>query len=233
MKRFVLKPNVSFSLKQLSFRIFLCFFVFVVSTNSKVTAQQVAYKLSELESKSLFITENRTVSSLPDKYAVRVSAAEGSGVAWIKNTEFSKGTIEVDLRGKDIKQGSFLGIAFHGTSKNDCEVIYFRPFNFVAKDSLPRMHMVQYVLDTTYGWERLRDEHPGVYENKVLSPPAPNDWFHVKIEVQKELIKVYVNNSPESCLEVRSLNKKKSGKIGLWVGNFSDGDFANLAVKTN
>jgi hypothetical protein len=194
-------------------------------------AQHATYNLSDLALKGLLITENRTVSPINDKHAVRVSAAEGSGVAWLKNIEFSNGTIEVDLRGKDIKQGSFLGIAFHGVSRNDCEAIYFRPFNFLAKDSLPKMHMVQYVHDTIYGWERLRNEFPGVYENKLRSSPNPNEWFHVKIEVQGKRIKVYVNNETKPSLEVLSLNSNSTGKLGLWVGNSSEGDFANLTVK--
>jgi hypothetical protein len=92
--------------------------------------------------------------------------------------------------------------------------------------------MVQYVQDTTYGWDRLRDEHPGVYENKIVAPPNPGDWFHVKIEIQGDLIQVYVNNFPKHCLEVRSLGKRKMGNLGLWVGNSSEGDFANLVIKS-
>jgi hypothetical protein len=197
----------------------------------KTTGQQATYNLSDLASKGLLITENRTVSSITDKQAVRVSAAEGSGVAWLKNIEFSNGTIEVDLRGKDVKQGSFLGIAFHGVSRNDCDVIYFRPFNFLATDSLPGMHMVQYVHDTIFGWERLRNEHPGVYENKLRIPPNPNEWFHVKIEVKEKRINVYVNNETIPSFQVTSLKSITNGKLGLWVGNSSEGDFANLTVK--
>lgn len=183
------------------------------------------------QQKSSLIPENRSVSTLKNKPGVHLSAAEGSGVAWVKDITFANGTIEVDMKGKNVKQGSFIGIAFHGISKDDCEAVYFRPFNFVATDSLARMHMVQYVQDTLYGWERLRDEHPGVYENKLASPPAPNEWFHVKIVVNGTTITAYVNNS--LCLSVASLNKKNTGKVGLWVGNSSDGDFANLKINNN
>lgn len=224
------KPANGIYLFSLSCRNLLWLIVFALFIPGKTIAQKNRYNLSDLASKGLLIAENRTVSSLDDTHT-RVSAAEGSGVAWLKNIEFSNGTIEVDLRGKDIKQGSFLGIAFHGVSRNDCEAIYFRPFNFLAKDSFARAHMVQYVHDTIYGWERLRNEFPGVYENKLLSPPNPNEWFHVKIDVQGKIIKVYVNNEKKPSLEVSSLNSKTSGKLGLWVGNGSEGDFANLIVK--
>lgn len=180
------------------------------------------------QKKSNLIPENRTISTLKEKPGVHLSAAEGSGIAWVKGVNFTNGTIEVDMKGKNIKQGSFIGVAFHGVSREDCEAVYFRPFNFVATDSLAAMHMVQYVQDTLYGWERLREEHPGVYENKVTSPPDPNGWFQVKVIVEGDAIKAYVNNS--LCLSVTSLNKKHTGKVGLWVGNNSDGDFANLVI---
>lgn len=176
-----------------------------------------------------FIPENRTVTPLKDKPGVHVSAAEGSGVAWVKNKTFSEGTIELDIKGKDVRQGSFVGVAFHGVSRFDCEAVYFRPFNFFAKDSLARMHAVQYVQDTLYGWERLREEHPGVYENQIVSPPDPNGWFHVKLEIKGDSVITYINNS--RCLAVRSLGRRKTGKVGVWVGNNSDGDFANLEIK--
>jgi hypothetical protein len=45
-------------------------------------------------------------------------------------------------------------------------------------------------------------------------------------------VKVYVNGNPEPCLSIDKLNDRKTGKIGLWVGNGSDGDFANLQITT-
>ncbi|WP_343673662.1 hypothetical protein [Chitinophaga sp.] len=188
----------------------------------------IAFRPAIAQQVSHLVPENRTVTALEEKPGVHLSAVEGSGVAWVKDVTFTNGTIEIDLKGKNVKQGSFIGVAFHGVSKDDCEAVYFRPFNFVATDSLARMHMVQYVQDTLYGWQRLREEHPGVYENKIVSPPDPNGWFHVKVEVAGTAIKAYVNNS--LCLSVTSLNKKSTGKVGLWVGHTSDGDFANLKI---
>lgn len=200
----------------------------MIKFNLYIVLLLIALSPAIAQQKSNLIPENRTISTLKEKPGVHLSAAEGSGIAWVKEVSFTNGTIEVDVKGKNVKQGSFIGIAFHGVSKDDCEAVYFRPFNFVATDSLARMHMVQYVQDTLYGWERLRDEHPGMYENKVVSPPDPNGWFHVKVVVNGTAIKAYVNNT--LCLSVTSLNKKDTGKVGLWVGNGSDGDFANLKI---
>src|SRR5260221_285321 len=62
------------------------------------------------------------------------SAVSSMGVVWIKNTNFLTGTIEIDLRGKDIVQKSFLGVAFHGVDTITYDAIYFRPFNFRSAD---------------------------------------------------------------------------------------------------
>jgi len=39
-----------------------------------------------------------------------------------------------------------------------------------------------------------------------------------------------VNGNTEPSLTVEKMNKRETGKIGLWVGNGSDGDFANMQV---
>lgn len=195
-------------------------------------AQYLSYNLPKLLSKGLLVGENRTIGTLDDK-TVQLSEAVGYGVAWLQDVQFSNGTIEIDLRGRDVKQGSFLGIAFHGVSKDTCEAIYFRPFNFLATDNAQRSHMVQYVFENKYGWERLRTEHPGVYEGQVSPAIRPNEWFHVRIEIRGKIIKVYTNNSNTSCLIVNSLNTVHKGKLGLWVGNTSPGDFANLIIRRN
>ena len=41
---------------------------------------------------------------------------------------------------------------------------------------------------------------------------------------------VFVNNSKEPSLTVTKLNHRESGSVGLWVGEGSGGDFANLKI---
>src|ERR1700722_18765388 len=74
-----------------------------------------------------------------------LSAAEGDGVAWINNLELTNGAIEVDIKGKDTFQLSFVGIAFHGVDDSTFEAVYFRPFNFHSPDPVRKTHAVQYV----------------------------------------------------------------------------------------
>ena len=48
----------------------------------------------------------------------------------IEGSDFDQGTIEIDVRGRDVLQQSFLGIAFHGKDDKTYEAVYLRPFNF-------------------------------------------------------------------------------------------------------
>ena len=79
-------------------------------------------------------------------------------------------------------------------------------------------------------WNILRETQNPKYEKALTSAPDPNDWFHVKIVVDYPHVMVYVNNSASPCLSVDKLNDRQTGKIGLWVGNSSGGDFANLVI---
>jgi hypothetical protein len=93
-----------------------------------------------------------------------------------------------------------------------------------------KIHAVQYISLPDYPWETLREKFNGKYEKAIFPVPDPNEWFHVKIIVSYPHITVFVNGSQEPCLIVEKLNTRTSGKIGLWVGNNSDGDFANLQI---
>jgi len=48
--------------------------------------------------------------------------------------------------------------------------------------------------------------------------------------VKGRTIQIYAGAVKSPALEVRKLGQDERGTIGLWVGNTSDGDFANLRV---
>ena len=148
------------------------------------------------------------------------------GIAWIENFEFTNGIIEVDIKGKNVKGGSFVGVAFRGLNDSTYDAIYFRPFNFSNRDG----HSVQYISHPQYTWFKLRKEHPGQYENSIIPLPDPDKFFHVKIVVNKPKVKVFVNNIKEPSLVVDELSDRTGGKIGLWMDFTSDGTFANLKI---
>jgi Domain of Unknown Function (DUF1080). len=187
-----------------------------------------------MSGKSLLEVFNRTVSAFSEdgKNGVRFSKSGNDGVAWLKHVIFSNGVIELDIRGKEEFQQSFVGIAFHGMDNSTFDAVYFRPFNFQSDDPVRKIHAVQYVSMPDYSWDVLREKFNGKYEKAIIPAPKGDEWFHVKIVIKSPQVTVYVNGSREASLSIETLNNRASGKIGLWVGNNSDGDFANFQISS-
>jgi hypothetical protein len=173
---------------------------------------------------------NREVSKLQDRDGVHVSEKPDNGVIWIEGSDFGEGTIEVDIRGRDVLQRSFVGIAFHGKDDKTYEAVYLRPFNFRSDDPTRRQHAVQYIAVPDYDWPRLRKEFPEEFENPVDQSVAPTDWVPLRLVVKGPRIQIFVGTGTSPALEVRKLGQQDRGLIGLWTGNNSDGDFANLRI---
>jgi hypothetical protein len=57
-----------------------------------------------------------------------------------------------------------------------------------------------------------------------------NDWFHARIVVAASTAAVFVADANQPSLQINLLNNRRTGLVGLWVGNNSAGDFANLVV---
>jgi glyoxylase-like metal-dependent hydrolase (beta-lactamase superfamily II) len=165
-----------------------------------------------------------------DRTVVRLDARPGDGGALLDGVLMGEGVIEVDLRGKNVTQQSFLGIAFHVVDWTTYDAIYFRPFNFRAVGAEQRAHSVQYFSPPANTWQKLRTERPGQFEQAVEPPPDPDGWFHARIVVAKSKVEVYVNTATIPCLVVDDLGEAKNGGVALWVGNGSDGAFANLTI---
>jgi hypothetical protein len=202
------------------------------SLNTIGQEQTVKYDLFKLWKDNKFEVFNRQLSQFSENEmkGVRFSRNIGDGIAWLKGVEFSDGIIDLDIRGKDVMQQSFVGIAFHGVNNETLDAIYFRPFNFRSTDPVRKIHAVQYISHPDYTWQVLREKHNGEYEKAVTPAPDGNDWFHAKIVVQYPKVTVFVNGNSEPSLVINKLNERKTGKVGLWVGNTSDGDFANLQI---
>jgi len=176
---------------------------------------------------------NRTFSIAADddgKALLRIEGQPNPGVVWIKDLVFESGTIEFDVRGKDVFQKSFVGIAFHGVNDTTYQALYFRPFNFQANDPVRKKHAVQYIAVPENDWPYLRETFPDKYEAPMHAGIDPNDWFHVKIIVKGRIIETYINRERDPILSVQSLHPQSIGRVGFWTGHESDGDFANLEV---
>src|SRR2546421_678139 len=194
-------------------------------------ASSVAAQQRSIEPKDVQVF-NRSVSALSDgtRKGVRLNEQPGEGVAYLKGIEFSNGTIEFDVRGKDVQGQSFVGVAFHGLDSTTYDAIYLRPFNFRTEDPTRHSHAVQYISHPTYTWQKLRAERPGAFEQPVSPAPDPNAWFHVRVVVASPKVSVFVGDAKQPSLVVTQLSDRTKGLVGLWVGNGSGGDLQGCAA---
>jgi hypothetical protein len=193
-------------------------------------------KLPKLLKENGIEVYNREVTVLNEKSypGIRLSKDYGEGIAWIKGVEFSNGIIEFDVRGEDVKQHSFVGIAFHGVDNETFDAIYLRPFQFKEYDEVLRSHGIQYISLPKYTWRVLRADSPDKYEHAVDPAPDPNAWVHMKVVIKDSTVSTYINGNIEPTLVVEKLTVVKTGAIGFYVADTSGGDFANLTItKTN
>jgi hypothetical protein len=204
----------------------------ISSLFSQTELDDTTFDISLLATGEMWAIFNRTVAIVEDgeKRGVYLDEKPGQGVAWLPSFEIGDGVIEVDLKGRNEPGKSFVGIAFHGVNAENYEVIYLRPFNFRAETEARRSHSMQYVLVPSHEWRRLRTEHPGQYEAAIASPPAPDAWVHLRLELDGPTVRVFIDRVSEPALVIDRIGVVERGWIGLWVGHSSDGMFANLKV---
>lgn len=162
--------------------------------------------------------------------AVYLDERSGQGVVWVDDLELGDGVLEVEVRGRDVPGGSFVGLAFHGVNDTTYDAVYVRPFNFRSEEAQRRAHGLQYISHPEHTWRSLRMAHPGRYEAEVVPAPDPSSWMRLRLEVDHPTLRIYVNGSTEPALVVDQLGRQASGRVGLWVGNDSDGAYRNLKV---
>ncbi|PYR48291.1 MAG: hypothetical protein DMF89_16145 [Acidobacteria bacterium] len=175
-------------------------------------------------------TVNREIAPLAGTRGVHLSQKGENGIAWIEDSEFGNGTIEVDVRGRDVLQQSFVGVAFHRRDDTTYEAVYLRPFNFRATDPIRHRHAVQYMAVPDFDWPKLRKDFPEEFERPVDPAVAPTAWVPLRVVVNGGRIQVFVGWVTAATLEARKLGGHDRGMVGLWTGNGSDGDFTNLRI---
>ena len=172
-----------------------------------------------------------SVVDIKGRHALKISEGPGMGVVWLDGYRFGNGIIEIDLLGRSQPAGgSFLGVAFRAVDEKTQDALYFRPFNFRAADPDRHSHAVQYVSHPRWSWDTLRSQKPGEYEKPIVPELDGDEWFHVRMVVERPKVSVFVNNSSAPCLVVNELSDRTEGSVGLWVGEGSGGHFANLRV---
>lgn len=208
------------------------FLLSLMLSTSCAMKSSISPDLSNIARNDQWMLLNRSVHVTDDAQfsGVQFDAQAEMGVAWFKTVNFSNGTIEVDLKGKEQKDRSYLGVAFRGNNEKAYEAIYFRPFNFRAADELHKSHAIQYIAEPGFPWEKLRKQFPGKYESAVPASIDPNDYFHVKIVLDNSRIQVYLDDSSKPVMDIDSLIPVKEGWVGLWMGKNADGTFKNLKI---
>lgn len=209
------------NMKKVNIKIIVFFIGALISLTSIAQAQDF---------KSKFSVVNRLIQQAEVANSVALNEEEGVGIAWINDEEFTYGEIEFEAKGSDEFQGSFLGIAFQGLNDSTYQAIYFRPFNFLVSDQARKSHAVQYMSLPHYDWPVLREQFPNKYESAIVADVDPNNWFHVRLSVKKELIEVFVNRRKEPIMQIIPIGNTKGNKIGYWVGNGSGGQWRNLKL---
>ena len=195
-------------------------------------ASAADYNLGKLASSKKVEVFNRTLdqNKAGTPGVVFLNAGDDYGLAWITGVEFSLGTIELELKGRNQPGKSFVGIAFHGQDNKTFDAVYLRPFNFQAAEAEHQSHSIQYISLPNYDWSDLRKNFPGQYESALSPEPSPESWVKLKLIIEGKRLSVFVNGADKSALSVELLDDRLKGKLGLWVGNGSDGWFRNLKI---
>ena len=199
----------------------------LLSGHSTAAAQRGTDTLPAVER---VVNRAHTVAQENGRSIIRLDAKPGDGFAVVKGAAFAEGTIELDVRGEDVQQQSFVGVAWAVQNDSTYEAVYLRPFNFRTPDTARAKRAVQYVSQPTWPWPRLRAESPGKYEQPVSPVPDPTSWVRLRLVITRTQVSAYANGGDEPDLVVTRLGDAKPGPVALWVGNNSRGDFANLTI---
>ena len=159
-------------------------------------------------------------------------ATDSGMLAVIPEIVFKSGTIEVELAGGPMTGPTpgFLGLAIRiQDAMEKFEYVYLRPRNGRHENQLQRNHSCQYASHPGFGWKKLRDEFPGVYESYVdLEVDA---WTKMKLDIRGVKLRLFINDAPEPCLVVNDLKLGEvSGAVGLWIGPATRAYFRNLRI---
>jgi len=179
------------------------------------------------------------------KQAIRVSDAMKPGdegrddrIAMLTSASFRDGTLDAQITGEPAAgafEGArgFVGLAFRvspDASKFEC--FYLRPTNGRADDQVRRNHSLQYISSPEFPWSRLRKEFPEKYES--YADLVPGEWTKVRVEVNGEKARLFVNGAEQPSLVVNDLKLggKGVGSVGLWIGPGTVAHFASLMVSS-
>ncbi len=179
-----------------------------------------------------------------DRSALQLAPLAGQEQAtdqemWVvlTGTDFSNGTIEVDVAGARRKGYAadnasafkgFIGVSFR-VRGDTAERFYVRTENARLDDQLFRNRTTQYEAPPDAPWQVLRRESPGVYES--YADMEAGAWTTLRLDVSGTSARLYVNGAAQPALVVTDLKHGESrGAIALWTRISVDAYFSNLRV---
>ncbi len=176
------------------------------------------------------------VSVSPDHKGSDAGGCDGCTFLHVETGQFKNGSIEVELAGKPAPNApawarGFVGIVFKvNPDRTKYEGMYLRPVNSHAENQIQRNHTTQYFSYPDYPWHRLRKEAPGQYESWVDT--TAGEWLKVRIEVQGEKARLFLNENDNPVLVVNDLKHggDAAGTIGLFTEPATDAYFRNLRI---
>ena len=172
----------------------------------------------------------------PEEQQKAAASGLGEQLAVIEASDFGDGVIEAEIAGApraDAGEGArgFVGIAFRVQDDlKTYDAFYLRPTNGRADDQVRRNHSAQYISHPDWPWFRLRKEFPEKYESYV--DLVPGEWTPIRIEVQGERARLFVNGQPQPTLIVNDVKSgaRGRGRIALWIDSGTVAHFRNLVV---
>jgi hypothetical protein len=140
------------------------------------------------------------------------------GTAWLKNSRFQNGTIELDIAFSNTN--GFPGIAFRAATHSDYELFYLRQ----GLSGGP--HATQYtpVLHGLYAWQ--------IYAGPAWEGAAYwtyDRWMHVKLVVRDSRAELFVDGDSAVQVVGQLRGPTGAGEIGLLSG--TGARFANVVVR--
>ncbi|CAD5900095.1 hypothetical protein [Carnobacterium maltaromaticum] len=167
-----------------------------------------------------------------------ILADDEATYARLQNFEFYNGTIEVKVLSRLLPDApdharGFIGVSFRIDENNShFEGIYIRPTNGRSEDQVRRNRSVQYFSYPDFKYDRFREENPGMYES--YADIGLNEWIDMKIEVENNKAKLFLNKAEQPVLIVNDLKlgAMQKGGIGLWVDIGTEGFFKDLKINS-
>ena len=222
-------------MKQLLLALFICCFF----SSSNLYSQTLKFDKNKLEAVNVAMTFDKLMGKEVVKVIKNSTIKEFDEptFAKLKGVDFKNGTIEVKVLSRllpnapDFARG-FIGIAFRiNDSNTKFESIYIRPTNGRDSNQIRRNQAIQYFSYPDYQFERLRKEAAGQYES--YADMGLNEWIKLKIIVQGNQAKLFINDNKQPSLIVNDLKHgtNYSGTIGLWIDIGTEGFFSGLKIQ--